>query len=514
MKFWLLFIAAALVEPSIAESQVNQHAGDCSVNVVNNGRDVKISHLDCGISKLAEERLTKLFNDMIISQGDTNAALRQLQGNLKSNFDNTRGSDALKLEDAVTVFINEWTAKYKTLISPSLSLGSISDVLNEAIQKGQFERAGSMLDQKLQTLGNFQKGADQERGAVHYARGTLYELQFQYDKAVFHYNQACDEDSSRYSTACTAQGRLFGQATEIQSIDAVPMRLIPEGTFLIEGRQELSVLPKLLQAFMGSFYIDVYKVTNARFATFLKTNPSFEPKYWKDVYLPTYGNMPVVGVSWLAAEAYCQWAGKRLPTEKEWVKAARGVDSRRYPWGDEDPISDKTRGVGFRERPQDKLFGSVRKDILDKLSPVGAYTRGKSPYGIYDLWGYPREWVLGDWKHRSTWLSNIEPLPGVIRGGYNHIDHYEYSVFHLSEMMMMPDVSFRCAVSTSLNKLPGTNRPSHDANKINQEVSEIENELPDTTFLQVEERGKTKSNPLLDSCKRLLGINCNETDRN
>jgi hypothetical protein len=182
MKFWILIIAI-LIETSIAKSEVQQHAGDCSLNIINNGRDVRIGHLDCGMPKAAEDKLIKLFNDMIISQGDIKATLQRLQSIVE--FSTTRNSGreiALGLEDTVTAAINEWTAKYKNLISPSLSLGSVSDSLKDALQKGQLERAGSILDQKLQAGKDSLEDANQESGALHYARGILYELQFQHDR--------------------------------------------------------------------------------------------------------------------------------------------------------------------------------------------------------------------------------------------------------------------------------------------------------------------------------------------
>jgi hypothetical protein len=231
------------------------------------------------------------------------------------------------------------------------------------------------------------------------------------------------------------------------------MRLVPEGVFS--------------NTFLESFYIDVFEVTNARYSRFLEANLSFEPKYWKHVHLRSDGDMPVVGVNWFAAEAYCQWAGKRLPTEKEWVKAARGLDRRLYPWGDDSPILDKTRGVGYRERPEAKFFGSVRKDILNKLSPVGAYTRGKSPYGIHDLWGYPREWVLGNPEYRYYYsyggYGDIGDIKGTIRGGDGTIDS-ESVVTDLNEGL--PDVGFRCAADTSLKPPPETTIVSHETHEI------------------------------------------------
>lgn len=100
----------------------------------------------------------------------------------------------------------------------------------------------------------------------------------------------------------------------------------------------------------------------------------------------------MIRIDWYDADTYCRQYGKRLPTEKEWEKAARGTDGRKYPWGNAEP-SDRYANYG-KEVPSNLDYYSER------LMAVGSYEDGKSPFGIYDLAGNVWEWTSSDYEQR------------------------------------------------------------------------------------------------------------------
>jgi hypothetical protein len=173
-------------------------------------------------------------------------------------------------------------------------------------------------------------------------------------------------------------------AAEIE--DHGPMVLVPAGSFAFGSER--------VQVSLPAFYIDKFPVTNRQYGAFCRATQYRWPKYWTD---PRFSGPehPVVGVSAADALKYCKWAGKDLPTEQQWEKAARGGDARDYPWGSDAPSE------GFA------CFGLDPEK--DGTAPVTASPKGASPYGALDLSGNVWEWT-------STALDEGEGLQ-VVKGG-------------------------------------------------------------------------------------------------
>ncbi|HUV91133.1 MAG TPA: SUMF1/EgtB/PvdO family nonheme iron enzyme [Anaerolineae bacterium] len=188
---------------------------------------------------------------------------------------------------------------------------------------------------------------------------------------------------------------------------------IPAGEFLMgDDAGPANEHPQRL-VYLDAFEIDRYEVTNVQYHRFLQATGQEPPPYWSgDDYPPGQADVPVVGVTWEDADAYCAWTGWRLPTEAEWERACRSTDGRVYPWGDTwdagranvgGAEAGQSRPVSHTE-PGAPAWGEgwalVQPTPADVdavgLRPVGFYPDGASPDGVMDLVGNASEWVA-DW---------------------------------------------------------------------------------------------------------------------
>jgi formylglycine-generating enzyme len=190
--------------------------------------------------------------------------------------------------------------------------------------------------------------------------------------------------------------------------DGATMTIIPAGEFVM-GDNDFNDA-KVHKVYIDAFYMDVYEVTNAQYKKFMDAGHHYGSKYWYD---SNYNapNHPVVGISWNDAVAYAEWAGKRLPTEAEWEKAARGgFVGQKYPWGDAITHDDAN------------YSGTGGKDVWDMASPVGSFA--PNGYGLYDMVGNVCEWCA-DWYNGSYYTNPPKQNPKgphsgqwrVLRGG-------------------------------------------------------------------------------------------------
>lgn len=250
---------------------------------------------------------------------------------------------------------------------------------------------------------------------------------------------------------CCCSLLLSGASGWSQQTAEDTMVFVPAGEFTMgsAGTEGFPDEHPARRVFIGSFYLDRLEVTNRQYAEFVEATHHREPMnnnpsvtMWRDHKpLETVVHHPVVNVSWEDGRDYCLWAGKRLPTEAEWEKAARGTDHRRYPWGDEWDIAKANsasywagRTIEFQSGADWEAFWikgegarlSKEKGINGEVLtlPVGSFPDGTSPYGALDMAGNASEWVT-DWfdpnYYRVAPLSDPQgPERGAIkamRGG-------------------------------------------------------------------------------------------------
>ncbi len=259
--------------------------------------------------------------------------------------------------------------------------------------------------------------------------------------------------------------------------DGMHMVYVPAGEFTMGGTDDL--LARLKEdipwvkldnttsdsepphtVFLDEYWIDQTEVTIAQYQKCVAERVCGKPappgehnaeQFWPMYDDPVYANYPVTYVDWEMAKAYCEWAGRRLPTEAEWEKAARGEDGRLYPWGDSKPDNEL---VNF------SFANSDEKTIYDQgIAPVDAYPKGASPYGALNMAGNVSEWVADFYipsYYKESPASNPRgPESGsqyVYRGPnfFSNYNNGEYLITlrsHDKPDIYWGNLGFRCALS-------------------------------------------------------------------
>jgi formylglycine-generating enzyme required for sulfatase activity len=262
---------------------------------------------------------------------------------------------------------------------------------------------------------------------------------------------------------------LDSDAVRASEVTRGPMVRIPAGPFTMGCNERVDRLcfhdegARAFQVYLDAYYVDRHEVTVTEYAACVEDGWCAEPDWggacnWDRADRRDH---PINCVDWYQAYDYCTWAGKRLPTEAEWEKAARGTDGRAYPWGNQGftgeklvaNVADTTAKRVYRAWAVSERY----EDGFTQTAPVETFPAGRSPYGVHDMVGNVWEWVsdwYGEYYYRGAPRRNpTGPVDGefrVLRGGswfnYPHLNRVGYRGWYLPDEQL-GYLGFRCARS-------------------------------------------------------------------
>ncbi len=275
--------------------------------------------------------------------------------------------------------------------------------------------------------------------------------------ALIYFAYTAGKNKGDMSRSGTSEAVDAGENSKATNVTSNEMVLVPAGKFIMgsddvdaSGKSQefgfneplyLNEQPKR-EIELPAFYIDKYEVTSGQFLEYLRALGKYSEQDITaliDRLQLKEENLPVRNITWYKADEYCRYVGKRLPTEAEWEKAARGTDGREYPWGNDWNAELVNKGQG-------------ESDVM----PVGSIEKGVSPYGAYEMAGNVMEWTA-DWYEAYPGAEYQSPNYGMKRkvarggswGGVGHyvIPHYFRVAyrFNFSPDQAFNDVGFRCA---------------------------------------------------------------------
>ena len=244
----------------------------------------------------------------------------------------------------------------------------------------------------------------------------------------------------------------------VSEVDGKTMVLVPAGEFIMGTNRtdpekthlKIGTVKPLYKdqhperkVYLDAFYIDEKEVTNREYKKFVDATQFPElPGHWEEgVYPEGKGDLPVTNVTWREALTYTLWAGKRLPTEAQWEKAARGADGRLFPWGDE----------------YQKGWANVGVDGAKALVSGGSYPKDVSPYHVFDMAGNVMEWTSSwyeaypgnDYQFKKFGKEfKVLRGNGFQKGGHYFLEAYRYTFYRTDAKPdeYFENVGFRCVM--------------------------------------------------------------------